>query len=714
MNSKTVKAELEDAIASGNPFGPASPDEPMLELPGQTLRDLIRARSGNNEGEECLWLRRVCITTALDLEAVHIDLRLLLEDCEFKETVNLRQARVSDLRLLGSRFCRELWADESDLRWNLRLDGSTLERGLGLRRAKVGGQVSLNRATLLGEEKNGTTNPALNGDGLEVVGDFFCRREFEAKGEVRLLGAKIGGQVSFNSAKMSGGKNKDGDTSPALHADGLEVTGDLFCREKVVTTGEVRLLGAKIGGQVSFNSAKMSGGKNKDGDTSPALHADGIKVGGGLFLRHDFKATGEVRLLRAEINRTLSMGGATFEARMNQNKECDALSMDRAEVMGNMFCEGFSATGSVRMLGVRVNGWLSMSKATLKGAERDGTVGAALNADGISVAQGLYFRESVATGEVRMLNARIANEFSIYGATLEGKVNHEGDCDAISLDRARVEGNLTCDRLTAKGRVRMLRTRIDGQLSMVDVTLEGRSEQWSGSSFSLIAGQVDELILMPKKVVGTVDLRNTSVRSLWDAEREDFVGQLPEQMSLEGFTYRSLRAPLDAEKRLVWIAPSQRKRHYPGVYAELANAFRRMGRQGDARRIAIANERRAREDYGRLSPRGIGHDLLYVTIGYGYRNWLAIFWLSTLILIGAAVFALGESSFVATTRYPPPFDPVLYAIDVTIPVLDLNQTRSWAADGCMSWTGLVLAISGYALAAAVIAAAAGLFNRDNG
>ena len=95
---------------------------------------------------------------------------------------------------------------------------------------------------------------------------------FSATGAVRLLGAKIGGQLDCSGATLT---NEGGD---ALFADGAEITGGVFLRDGFSATGAVRLLGAKIGGQLDCSGATLT---NEGGD---ALAADGAEITGGVFL----------------------------------------------------------------------------------------------------------------------------------------------------------------------------------------------------------------------------------------------------------------------------------------------------------------------------------------------------------------------------------------------------------------------------------------------
>ena len=72
--------------------------------------------------------------------------------------------------------------------------------------------------------------------------------------------------------------------------------------------GAVRLLGAHIGGQLDCDGASLRN------DSGPALIADGLQVGQGMFLRGGFTATGAgddgaVRLVGAHIGGQLDCTG---------------------------------------------------------------------------------------------------------------------------------------------------------------------------------------------------------------------------------------------------------------------------------------------------------------------------------------------------------------------------------------------------------------------
>ncbi len=153
---------------------------------------------------------------------------------------------------------------------------------------------------------NGSYLPhGLNGYGMRIDSDMFMRDGFSAEGEVRLLGADIGGNVDCDGGKFI---NKKG---IALAADRIKVGGNFSMQNNFTAEGEIRLLSADIGGDVYCNSSKL---RNEKGD---ALAADKIKVGGNFSLRSGFSADGTVRLPAADINGSLYCISSEFKRGLN-------------------------------------------------------------------------------------------------------------------------------------------------------------------------------------------------------------------------------------------------------------------------------------------------------------------------------------------------------------------------------------------------------------
>ncbi|MBY0306764.1 MAG: hypothetical protein K2W86_16625 [Sphingomonas sp.] len=135
---------------------------------------------------------------------------------------------------------------------------------------------------------HGSSMPGIRADRMTVTGSVFLCKGYEAKGEVRLLGSQIGGNLECAGGSFT---EADGD---ALSADGVIVTGDVFLSNGFAAKGAVRLLGAQIGGDLSCTRGSFTNAVNW------ALNAERMSVAGTAFLRNA-KVDGSVALSAARI-----------------------------------------------------------------------------------------------------------------------------------------------------------------------------------------------------------------------------------------------------------------------------------------------------------------------------------------------------------------------------------------------------------------------------
>ena len=386
----------------------------------------------------------------------------------------------------------------------------------------------------------------------------------------------------------------DGTHTGPITADGLRVEQDVYMRNGFCANGEVRLLGATIGGSLDCTQAHFS---NVDGS---ALNADGIVVKGSVFLRNKFKAEGVVRLLDATIGGVLDCNGAHFlkpdgtAPGADQNHNDTAFQAGRIVVKGDVFLSnGFKAEGAVSLVGGAIGGSLDCQNSHF--INPDGT---ALNAAGIEVGGNVFLRK----------------QFRAEGA--------------VVFTVATVDGHF----------------------------------QWRG-------------VKEPKKCALRLD--SAKIGTLWDDENS-----WPAKLYLDGLVYDRIHteAPIDSDARLLWLGLQgyDKDKYVPQPYEQLAKVLKQMGHEADARRILIAKQ----EDPARVAAMGTlqrwGHKLLGVTIGYGYRAWLAAYWIVPIILFGAVMFFIGSQfgQFQTTiTGNPPEFNPFVYSLDSFVPLIDFHQAK---------------------------------------
>jgi hypothetical protein len=480
----------------------------------------------------------------------------------------------------------------------------------------------------------------LYADRLKIPGSLLLRDGFKAEGEVRLVGATIGGNLECDGAQFLNSKGR------AFNANGVEIKGDAFFNG-FKAEGEVTLVGATIGGNLECDGAQFL---NSNGD---AFSADGVGIKGDAFLRNGFKAKGEVTLLGATIGGSLNCDGAQF-----LNSKGDAFSADGVGIKGDAFLRnGFKAEGEVRLLGATIGGSLNCNGAQFLNSKGD-----ALSADGAEIKGDALLRNGFkAEGGVRLVGAIIGGNLECDGAQF---LNSKGG--AFNADAAEIKGSAFLrNRFKAEGEVRLVGATI-GSLQIREV-------------------------LGPENIV--LDLRSANVRTFRDDEQS---WPAKDRLFLDGFRYERLDAesPLDAKSPKKWLLPQP--------YEQLAATLREMGHEPEARLVMIAkNRERAR--FSHFPRQGWWwYNLFGRIISYGYAPWRAFVMSVAMIVIGAFLFSYGfshdlisptkESAYeknssgqvVIVNKKPkraddyPVFNPFVYSLESFTPLLKLDQSANWA------------------------------------
>ncbi|HUQ60071.1 hypothetical protein [Lentzea sp.] len=290
------------------------------------------------------------------------------------------------------------------------VDGRVLFDG-----ARVGGNLEFTGARLHSTHRvdqvlvlpHGLADEAatLVADRIRVDGNVELDDGFTSTGTVRLPNASIGGYLRMSGAVIGPrdvAEELAGDVTNripvALHADGMEVRGDVEARSAVNGAG-VRSLPLQTYGQVRLSNAHIMGsasmsGVSLHGPGIDVLFADRLRVGGTLFLR-ELKAKGSVRLQNANIGSTLDMSGAELTLPRLRGNGTQKPSLDaRAITIGkDLLCSrGFTAVGGVRIRLGEVGKMATFSDSHLGSTAAD----IALNAYGLTVHQ---FRLHIPAGQ---------------------------------------------------------------------------------------------------------------------------------------------------------------------------------------------------------------------------------------------------------------------------------------------------------------------------
>jgi hypothetical protein len=103
-------------------------------------------------------------------------------------------------------------------------------------------------------------------------------------------------------------------------------------------------------------------------------------------------------------------------------------------------------------------------------------------------------------------------------------------------------------------------------------------------------------------------------------------------------------------------------------------------------------------------------------VGHGYRTWLAGVWLVGLWLVGTMLFAVAHLMGLLTAakaeRELQHFNPLVYALDLLLPIVNLGQDGRWVPHRWAAVWYWLLTLAGWVLTTAVVAALSGLLKRE--
>lgn len=433
------------------------------------------------------------------------------------------------------------------------------------------------------------------------------------------------------------------------------------------------------------------------------------------------RISGRLNLAGAQITYALWLEGCWFEESVDllgastqtlviTSSWVPGIEADSARVEGNLDLRRSVVESLTSSPFNHVSTALSLSDARvtggmlLNGARINAPGGWAIAAGGLIMEGGVFCQGGfVARGQIRLMEAQLPRGLHMRGARLE--------CPgprgvALSLDHAVASTLNLSDGFIADGTVRLRGAQVSDKATFEGAVLNGPSDRDGPALLGMLMQAVDFDFTLARPPSGTVDLRAAQVSYLHDNEHS-----WPDAVELDGFVYGSIKTLQSGERReatgrresaasrIAWIRRSPG--YSPQPYEQLANWYRTIGHDDDARRVLLAKQRHRRRSLS-LSARIWGH-LLDVTVGYGYRSWLAGVWLMVLTLLGTVSFGTHSPNPVQRGEGAP-FQPLVYTLDLLIPIGGLGQRTAWYwTDGSLQWLAYLLIAFGWVLTTAVIA-----------
>jgi hypothetical protein len=676
------------------------------EVPAALVVELLTTAQEQTGGTiPALRLAGAVVRGPLELAGAKVTALAEFVDCTFEAPLELYAAELAGWRL---ERCRLPGMRAANLRVHseFAVENCTVDGPVVISDARVEGPLRLS-GTELGD---GIT--ALMGVRL-VTSGVLDGTGMRADGQVFLSGARVDGNIDLRGAHLA---RQGGD---ALDAAGVHVGGNLRCDNSFESHGRVVFSGATVTGNAVFSGAVLHGSTDRDedavlvlprgrADPTASLVADRIAVDGNLELDSGFTAGCCVRLTSARIGGYLRLSGATLGTAFGCSKDEEdrtgpfpvALAADGIEVRGDVEARGsraggtgpagaLRAYGQVRLVGANVHGSASFSGARLRGPGLD-----VLFADRLNVGGTLFLRGMVASGSLRLHHATIGSTLDCTAAQLDAPRRRSDGTLKPSLDAraATIGKDLYASRgFTATGGVRLSLAEVSKSASFEGARLGGPGE---GVGALRVRGLVcQELILrFAEPPRGEVQLAGVSASSVLDSEQL-WAAEGP--VDVEDFRYESLTASpeVDVDTRLRWLRKALPS-YDPDPYDQLAASYRDSGHDDRADVVLLAKQRHRHAVHG---PAGRIWGLLQEwTVGYGYRPWRAVVWLAAAWFLGSLWFEVHPLERLDSGQNPS-WQPVIYAADLLIPVVNLGQDGLWRTYGSSAWVAGLLTAVGWLL-----------------
>jgi len=576
----------------------------------------------------------------------------------------VRASVLADLLLAEPARGRGLWLTGATVTGALSLEFAEVPYAIRIEDCDFEQPPDLSGATLRFVSLTGSRLPGLRASAVAVDGDLALRG-CTVDGEIKLYGAKIAGSLRMDKIRAG---NPAG---IAVLADHSTVGGDLSGRDGEFD-GAVHIYHVRCAGGIDFDDARISA------PGRIALAADSVIIDSALFARR-CRVDGEIRLRHARISDALVLSGSVL-----RNAGAVAVRLDRATVDGGLFLGGgLSAHGEVRAVSSRIGRTLSLGDA-----EFIEPGGVALRLDAAVVDGLLDGRDGLRVeGEFRMEDATVHGPIRLQGADLRNP-------GGVALNAHGLRAGSTvhcCAGFQASGSVHLNYVVVATRVCFDQAALGAPG----GVAVSFWRAQAAELTLRWASAPdGLVDLRHARIGVL-----RDDPATWPERIVLDGLTYEILEPQTAAARRVDWLArESDGHRRQP--YEQLATVLRARGESDQARRVLLARQRR---DTSRGTPfTKVWGFLQDATVGYGYRPQRAAAFFAGLLVLGAVVFGL-HPPVAAEPDKAPPFNAVVYTLDLLLPIVDFGQQTAFNPRGAYQWISYVFIVAGLVLATTIAA-----------
>jgi len=587
-----------------------------------------------------------------------------------------------------------------DLARPVRFSGCDFAQGLRLGRTRLGGLLI--RDCTIGCIPE--TMMAVESPELRVAGSVRVLASI-IRGSLDLRGAHVDGSVIVSDTTVE----VESAEQYSLDAVGVSVGGSLEIRSSTLRSG-LAVANGEVRGQLLVRSSELGRPQKRN-----SLDARGVRVGAEFRVEGpDTVLAGSIVATEARIGRGF---GVAAGARIGASYRGRSLSANGCSVGGTLWVEGVGTVleGALHLRAAELLGRLNLADFARIGVDEYGN---SVRAHRMRVTNEIWVRQHcVLDGGFELLDAHIGGPVMIDGGSRVGR-NVNGNsvygpglrANELYVVNARLVGGL---RLTGG--------RFDGQVLISASTI---GAGFDDEAVVLLEASADVFRLDGMSATGSVDLRGAKFGLLDDRPAAwGDVGAVTVRTS--GLVIQRLPRDEDfpLESRLTWLSTAEGGGPAePGVYRAFASAYSGRGDDRAATEVLVEMRRRHSNRWTRV---------LLAPISQGFRPQRALFWLIGVFLATWALTAVGTEAgwFVSpvasgggasgaaalahsnecSSTSETCLRPGLYALDVVLPIIDINATSAWQPESAGWFSGPTLLAWGLAGAALLGWAFGGLF-----
>ncbi len=279
-------------------------------IAARALRRAILTASASSVLRKFFHLKNCVVEGELDLTGALLkNVLLSFSNCTF-ETINLSDAHVQVLRFRSCKMDR-LKAHRLEVDGIFSFTHGTLCRDkIDLIGARIRGHLDLSGARLEGDRER---RYAIFADRIKIDGTLFLRRGFFANSSLRFYGADIAGDLACYGGRVEA--KHEALVFRASHIGGTVSLNRRYGEEDreygaFEAIGEVNFKLAEIDDNFDCSGGQF---RNFNGiDNLVALQLSQVSINGSIYMNSGFKCQGKVRLVKARVGGDVDCRGGVF------------------------------------------------------------------------------------------------------------------------------------------------------------------------------------------------------------------------------------------------------------------------------------------------------------------------------------------------------------------------------------------------------------------